>query len=580
MGLRLVRASKGQAIACVALGVVFGIAQSYAANSRFLINLTFLGCSFVAFLFLLMLFMLLNTIGERRELHNRLLSWAFEKTASLKQMTARVAIILLVCWLPYLLLMYPGNLSNDTTGQLTMFYTLMGHGERWITAHHPVFDTLVFGAITYPFYAMGHFRLGVFLCIFLQELLTAASFGVAFVWAKKRLSVSNGSIAIVLGFAALCPIVPLMVCSLSKDTFFSWVYLIWLVFFLDCIICREVGRRRFVVLAISGALMVLTKKYGFFVAALSLIVLAVTFLVNKRRRTALVSFALVLVVGITYEVCVPLLDKATGATPAYKSDTLIVPLQQVAMAYSRYSDDFSSDELEVVSKFIDTNVIDSGNWDNTNTGTIKKMGDSSIPGGFTNNQIASFLSAWGHIGLRHPDAYVDGWLALEAPLFSFGKIVPLFDSLWHTWANASVIPDQYFDKSSPFAELSIQIEGWYYWLTTVPGVDLFLTQALYAVLVPTYFISSALKREKPLGVSSLTPVIVSFLGLMISPLVSPNFETMRYLVPFVYMSPTLLCVAWSQQNAPKQEGLAEADEVRYKKHDGLDRAEIDAVGRG
>lgn len=578
MSLGLAWVSKGQMIACAVLGVIFGIAQSYTANSQFLISLTLLGCSAVAFLCFLLLFMLLNMIGEGRwEPHNRFMSWVFAEPTSLKRMSVRVAVVLLVCWLPYLILMYPGNLSNDTTGQLTMFYTLMGHGERWITAQHPVFDTLVFGAITYPFYATGHFRLGVFVCILLQELLTAASFGVALTWAKQRLSVSNGTIAMVLGFVALCPIVPIMVCSLSKDTFFSWVYLVWLVFFSDCVVTGHVDRRHFAVLAVSGALMVLTKKYGFFVAVLSLIVLAVTFLVNKRCRTALVSFALVLVVGITYEVCVPLLDKVTGATPAYKSDTLIVPLQQVSMTYSRYSDDFSSEDLSAISPFIRTDVIDSGNWDKTNTDTIKNYGDSTIPGGFTDDQVARFLSAWGRIGLRHPDAYIDGWLALEAPLFSFGKIAPLFDNLWHTWADASVIPDQYFDKSFPFAKLSIQIEGWYYWLTTVPGVDLFLTQALYAVLIPVYFLASALKHNRSLGMSSVAPVVLTFLGLMISPLVSPNPETMRYLVPFVYSTPVLLCVAWSQNTVQRKEELVETGEAKSEKREGLYRAEIDAV---
>ncbi len=65
-----------------------------------------------------------------------------------------------------------------------------------------------------------------------------------------------------LGFMALCPIVPIMVCSLSKDTFFSWVYLIWLVFFSDCVVCGHVDKRHFVALAVSGALMVLTRAAG------------------------------------------------------------------------------------------------------------------------------------------------------------------------------------------------------------------------------------------------------------------------------------------------------------------------------
>ena len=552
MTLRDVWRSKAQLVMCIILGAAFGIAQSYLSSSTLLINFTLIACSVVAFLFFSFLFALLNMVGRTQwKPRNRLLSWILVESASSRQLVLRVATVLLVAWLPYLILMYPGNLSNDTTGQLTMFYTLMGHGERWITAHHPVFDTLVFGAITYPFYAIGHFRIGVFVCIAIQELMTAASFGVAFAWMRKRLSISDGIFAIVLGFMALCPVVPLMVCSLSKDTFFSWTYLLWLVFFLDCVIVGRVDRRHFLALAITGALMVLTKKYGFFVASISLVVLAISFLAKKEFRTALISFALVLVVGISYGLVIPLINAVTDADPAYKSDTLIVPLQQVAMAYSRHPEDFSSEDFETVSKFINTDVINSGQWDKTNTDSIKSYGDSSTPGGYTNEQIAHFLSIWWKIGLMHPGSYVDGWLSLEAPLFSFGKIVPLFDNHWHTWALPSVIPDQYFDKASPFAQLSEQIQAWYSWLTSVPGIDLFLSQTLYAVVLPAYYLACALRRNRRL-LPVIVPVIVSFLGLLVSPVVASNFETMRYLIPFVYSTPVLLCLAWSQNSASQE----------------------------
>lgn len=550
MIIRRMHVSKWQLIVCAVLGVAFGIAQSYQANSYLIFNLPLVGCSIAAFLYFLVLFVILNVIGNAQwEPSKRPFRAVLIDATSSSQMALRVAALLLACWLPYLLLMYPGNLSNDTTGQLTMFYTLMGHGDRWLTAQHPVFDTLVFGAVTYPFYVIGHFRIGVFICVALQEILTAISFGIAFAWVRKRLNVSGGQVTIALGLTALCPVVPLMVCSLSKDTFFSWVYLIWLVYFLDCIVTEHMDRRHFVVLAVSGALMVLTKKYGFFVAFLSLVVLAVTFLVNKNHRTALISLALVLVVGFTYGVCIPLLNSMTHATPAYKSDTLIVPIQQVAMAYSRYPENFSSEDLSAISPFIRTDVIDSGNWAVTNTDSIKNYGDSSIPGGFSDDQITRLLEVWERIGLMHPDAYVDGWLTLEAPLFTFGKVVPLFDSLWHTWANPAVIPDQYFEKSVPFAQCSVQIKDWYNWLMTVPGIDLLLTQTLYAVLIPAYFIVTVLRRNRLL-LPAIAPVVVTFLGLLVSPMVIPHFETMRYLIPFVYSAPVLLCMAWSQNTAP------------------------------
>lgn len=500
------------------------------------------GCSVIAFLYFSLLFVVFDALGEsRRNLRLGPFSAVLLGFASPIRMALQVAGLLLACWLPYLLLMYPGNLSNDTTGQLTMFYTLMGHGERWITAQHPVFDTLVFGAITYPFYAAGHFRLGVF-CLHLPA--GAAHRG--FVWGRLRVDQEAPECPrqpgrLGLGFMALCPIVPIMVCSLSKDTFFSWVYLIWLVFFSDCVVCGHVDKRHFVVLAVSGALMVLTKKYGFFVAVLSLIVLAISFALKRGRRSALASLLLVAVVGFTYGVCLPVLSTVTDASPADRADTLIVPVQQVAMAYSRYPENFSSEDLETVSQFVGIATIDSGNWYQTNSDTIKIIGDLSIPGGFTDEQVARFLEVWVRMGLKHPGAYVDGWLTLESPLFTFEAFLPMFDSEWHTWADPNVIPDACFDKAEPFAQLSVQISDWYSWLVAVPVLKLFLAPSLYALIIPAYFLVSVLRRKKAL-LPVLAPVIVTFLGLLISPMVQPNPETMRYLMPFVYTTPVLLCI--------------------------------------
>ena len=231
------------------------------------------------------------------------------------------------------------------------------------------------------------------------------------------------------------------------------------------------------------------------------------------------------------------------------------------MAYSRYPEDFSSEDLETVSQFVGIATIDSGNWYQTNSDTIKIIGDLSIPGGFTDEQVARFLDVWVRMGLKHPGAYVDGWLTLESPLFTFEAFLPMFDSEWHTWADPNVIPDACFDKAEPFAQLSVQISDWYSWLVAVPVLKLFLAPSLYALIIPAYFLVSVLRRKKAL-LPVLAPVIVTFLGLLISPMVQPNPETMRYLMPFVYTTPVLLCMVWSRAEAPRGErcpGLDGAD---------------------
>jgi hypothetical protein len=440
--------------------------------------------------------------------------------------------------------MYPGNLSNDTTGQLTMFYTLMGHGERWITAQHPLFDTLIFGAITYPFYIRKHFRIGVFVCILLQEVLTAASVGVVFSSCHRRWGVRASLCFVLLGFVAFCPVFPLVVASLSKDTFFSWVYLVWLTLVFDVVLRNAVSVKDGLLIGVPSVLMCVTKKFGFYVVFLTLIAMLVHFATHRKsiggRSSLAVTVGLTLLVSLTNWVGLPALEASLAASPAYKTDTLIVPIQQVAAVYDHYPDEFSNEEMDTLRRFIDTKRIDDGSWDRENTDTVKLYGDSNVPGGYTDAQVRDFIHLWLRAVARHPGTCFDGWAALEAPLFSFGKIVPLFDNHWHTWARASVIPDHSFEKAYPFDTLSASVQRWYTWLATVPGIDALLTQTLYAVLIPAYFLGTGGLRLRQRGWIAVIPVIVSFLGLLISPMVMPHFETMRYLVPFLYTAPLLL----------------------------------------
>ena len=66
-----------------------------------------------------------------------------------KYSTIWIAIIIFLCWLPFIIMLYPGTLANDTWGQLNQVLNL--HDGAWtIGAHHPVFDTAFMSVIILP----------------------------------------------------------------------------------------------------------------------------------------------------------------------------------------------------------------------------------------------------------------------------------------------------------------------------------------------------------------------------------------------------------------------------------------------
>ena len=560
------RLSVPQLVISILLGLCFAVAWCYIENNAFVPSLKLLLCfvggtSFFAF-FLWILDRLFTRGVAWSGPDVGPFAWALPdddtstSLSSTKRMlheTVRAALVLFLFWLPYLLLMYPGNLSNDTTGQLTMFYTLMGHGERWLTAQHPVFDTLVFGLVTYPFYLAGNLRMGVFVCILLQEVCTSLAIALSLVWARRRWGASRGLVCALLVFLAVCPLVPLVVASLSKDTFFSWVYVLWLTLFLDTVRKESPDVRRIACMALLCALMCLTKKFGFYVVLLSLLAALVHSVVrwqSARRagnntntaRTATVGFLiLTLFSALVALVATPALESALGARKANNVDMIIVPIQQTAMCYSRHPDAYTEADLEVVRRFVNTDVIDKGKWNPQNTDSIKQSGHGA----------KEFLQVWAKVGVSHVGDYIDGWMRLEAPLFTFDAIVPLFDSHWHTWSKPEVIAESNYEKPALSDTASKSISGWYTWLKTVPGVNLLISQSLYAVILPL-FVLAALSGTRRQGVwLAFVPVLASFMGILISPMVQPHFETMRYLLPFVYTSPLLITFAYAPREGGK-----------------------------
>ena len=94
-------------------------------------------------------------------------------------------IILLICWLPYIIAFYPGILSPDPSNQIKQFFNLDTQYREYvvmidenvpITNHHPVLHTVILGGLTYLF--LGSANVGIFIYSLIQTglLLTLLSY--------------------------------------------------------------------------------------------------------------------------------------------------------------------------------------------------------------------------------------------------------------------------------------------------------------------------------------------------------------------------------------------------------------------
>ena len=78
--------------------------------------------------------------------------------------------LLFLCWLPYLVIFYPGTGNEDTVIQMMEYYKIpsyiqtmspMPDGFTYMTNHHPYLLTLLFGAFFDLGLALGDIRIGI-----------------------------------------------------------------------------------------------------------------------------------------------------------------------------------------------------------------------------------------------------------------------------------------------------------------------------------------------------------------------------------------------------------------------------------
>ena len=71
--------------------------------------------------------------------------------------------VLLICYVPYLYIYFPGSMNSDSVDQLTMYF-----GFSEMTNHHPFLSSLLMGWFVELGMKFGNGALGIFMYVFMQ----------------------------------------------------------------------------------------------------------------------------------------------------------------------------------------------------------------------------------------------------------------------------------------------------------------------------------------------------------------------------------------------------------------------------
>ena len=526
-------------IFCLFLGTAFSIYPEYytkgscEASPHLVIKSIGLFC--IIFIVSIAIKMLISKINSIEDKKDGLISKLFNKENKIyKYRLFILAGIILLLWLPVIISLYPGTLSNDTWNQLNQYISL-SNGEH-LRDHHPVFDTIYIGSLIVPIAKLsGNWQLAFFIYVMIQAIITSLVFAYSLIFAKEKLKLNNIFIIIFLVIYAILPIFPASVQAINKDALFSWIYVLFFINFLDIVRTKgsQLENNKFFAATIVLALFCcLTKKVGMYVLLLSLVLLLLFKISNKKRIICIIASVIILM-----KIIMPFILEKFQIEKGGQQEKYSLFFQQTARYLKENMDDINEEDRLFIEEVIgqDANEIVKV-YDEKYADPVKGYTQR-----VTDDKYIKYLFVWAKLGLKHPSSYIDATNCMWSGWINYTMYKPLMNMNHHNQLDTDYM-DESVSQRHGTAKSAEFIQNAYDTLYKIPVIKYLLTQGMYIVIIPLFALSTTLKKGgKGKGYwIGIIPLFLSIaLGCLLAP-VADNIEGQRYLFPVTFTSVAVL----------------------------------------
>jgi hypothetical protein len=457
---------------------------------------------------------------------------------------AVAAAMITICWLPYLVILFPGTYAFDGFRQLNEFY---GYLPR--TTHHPYLATAAMGGL----FSIGKV-ISVNGALFLYTLVQATAGCLVFaltctqVW-RLAAAVIKGrrrrwvmtAYGLTLAFFALNPAFPIGATVIFKDFPYTLSVLVLVNVLVAAAIQGQMNNKVLATFVAGSVGAAGFRNDGIVIVVICAVCLVL--LLTERRLRVMVAAGLVaggLVIANT------VVFPAIGVTKYSNAEMMSVPLQQTARYLKVHPQDVTADERQTLQSLLrdGKRVEDLGKAYRPNlSDPVKNRFES-----FSGTAIKRYLGVWWAMALRHPATYVEATAAntigyffpapkTNTPPIQYPSNMHLEDEYWEKMKAELSQPGADFDPDYPAALAPVRagvIEA-AKWTVRAPVLGLIYNPALYTWIL---LISAALViRRKPWRAwLPYVPAVLVFLVCLASP-VNGN---LRYAMPYVATVPLLV----------------------------------------
>lgn len=454
------------------------------------------------------------------------------------------SLLVLLCWMPYFILFFPGTSGTDTATQIAQFFGqrtwTMGmssvRGEDiYLSNHFPFFSTVLEGSFVKLGVMMGKAAYGVALYSVLQMIFMAFTF--TGVWFYLRWAgLSGRCLKAGLVFTAIFPIYPMNAICMLKDVSFSVFCLIMTVLLFEIMRSRgeSLKNRKFcAALFLTALFVMLFRSQGVYI----MILVAVVVLAVYHRYWKQAAATLVVPVLLFQLVWIKLLLPAWNVAPGGRQEALGILFQQTARCVKEYPDDVTEEEREAIDKVIAYDLL-AEKYNPTLTDPVKFTFRQDC----STEDILEYLKVWFAMLRRHPGTYVE---AVLNNCYGFFYLQQSSSLVYMNYKNK----DRWKEGNALRVEapllteqVSEAIGGVPYFLQKIPVLGIFFSVGAYSWVVIFFFINTLRKRKY----FYLIPGMVMILSTGIF-LICPANGNFRYVMPLMFAAPFLfgMCILQS-----------------------------------
>ena len=258
------------------------------------------------------------------------------------------SLILIVLWIPYLLILYPGVTSWDTNQSL-----LQGYGITPYRNLHPVIHTFIISNINkFAHNLTGSYQSGIALNALIQIIVTSMMFSFI-VGYMKNLNICKKIRIIGFIFIGLYPVIGHFSVIVWKDIVFNLLIVLSSLVIIEILKEKNIKNLKLNILwIILLYFMMLYKNNGIYIEVLSSIVILTYLIFNNRKNIIRVAIILILPV-ILYLTTTNVIFKQLKILGPTPGEAMGIPIQGLARNIKINGEDFTPEEKEQIRYFFD-----------------------------------------------------------------------------------------------------------------------------------------------------------------------------------------------------------------------------------